>query len=185
MHILDIIFGIFLLLFLLNGIRKGLVSSLIHLLGLVIAVVLIGKIGHLVKASLIAKLGFSEVLAVVAAYILIFLIIMIITKIAIMLATRIVQLLSLMWLNRLLGAVFSLLCGVIIISILIILANLLPFEKEISDFTRDSYIISTIRGVTEKLESRYSQIEKVKKPIKSKIDETIDEKNKQLQEIMN
>ncbi|MBN2461182.1 MAG: CvpA family protein [Candidatus Cloacimonetes bacterium] len=184
MNVLDIIFGVILLLFLLNGIRKGLVSSLIHLLGLVLAVVLISKTGHLVKAGLMDKFNMSEILAVIIAYVLIFLVIMIITRIAIKLVNRMVQFLNLMWLNRLLGGIFSLFCGVLIIAILIILANISPFEKEIREFTSASYIISTIRTTTEKLESRYQKIEEIKKPIKDTITDTIEKEQEKLENLI-
>ena len=50
MNVLDIILGVFLLILMFNGFRKGFIKSVIGLLGLVVIVFFIAKTGHLVKA---------------------------------------------------------------------------------------------------------------------------------------
>ncbi|MBN1326956.1 MAG: CvpA family protein [Candidatus Cloacimonetes bacterium] len=178
MNILDIILGVILLFFFINGLRKGFVASFIHLLGLILAVILVAKTGQIVKEGLITQFGLNETFALIIAYVLIFLIIMIVTRIAVKLVQRIVEFLNLMWLNRLLGGVFSCLCGVVIIAIIILLLNLLPFQKEIRDFTDQSRIVSTIRIQVEKLENQYSGTKKIKQTLQQTIDEQVEKTDK-------
>ncbi len=183
MHILDIILGVFLILFLINGIRKGFITGFIHLVGLILAVVIIGSTGNLVKTGLINQFHLSETLALILAYILIFLIIMIIAKITILIVHRVVQFLNLMWLNRLLGAVLGVFNGLLIIALLILGLNLLPFHEQIRGFTDKSSIAYNVRKVVENLESR-KKIKEISEPIKEAIDEKIKEQTEQLDEIL-
>ena len=155
MNILDIIFGIFLLVLLFHGLMKGFIQSIISLLSLFIIVLLIAKTGHIVKGMLILELGFSELLAVICSYILITLAIILIAKITLKILQMIIEFFRLKWLDRILGAFFGVFNGVLIIAILLLLLNLLPFEEQIRDFTSSSKIAVNIRYVTDKIELKY------------------------------
>lgn len=181
MHILDIILGIFLLILTLWGVKKGFIASVIQLLGLVIAFIVVSKLGHFVKSWLMNEFNLSEILAVIASYIIIFIVIMIIVRIIIFLMHRFVELLHLKWLNRLLGGLFSLANGILILSILTIILNISPFDKEIRKFTHESHIMKVVRSVTNILEKNYPGLEKYTDPVKNKIDETI---NKSKEEVI-
>lgn len=168
MNILDIILGVFLLILVFHGFRKGFIKSVIKLLGLVVVVIIIAKTGHLVKGMLIVKLGFGEVLAVISSYILIAIIIILISKLVIYILHSIIEFLNLNWLNKLLGVLFGLFCGILIIAIILIVLNISPFEKSIREFTSDSKIVTTVRIITDKLESRYPNIEDIKNRFRNK-----------------
>ncbi len=182
MNIFDIIFGIFLLFLMFQCLRKGFVAGSIQLLGLIVTIIVIGKVGHLVKAKLILQFGLGETLAVIIAYIIIFLIIMIMVKIVIFFIHRMVEFLHLKWLNKLLGALFGLFNGVLLIALLMIILNISPFEKEIRKITAKSYILNVVRAITDEIEDRYPQIEKIKKPIRKKLDKKIDKSKEKLEE---
>lgn len=182
MHILDIILGVFLLVLALWGLKKGFIASIIQLLGLIIAIVIISKMGHFVKEWLISRFDLNEILAVIASYILIFLVIMITVRIIIFLMHSFVELLHLKWLNRLLGALFSVINGLLVISILTIIFNISPFDKEIAKFTEQSHIMKVVRSITNILEKNYPNIDKITDPIKEKIDTTV---NKGKEEVIN
>ena len=155
MNILDIIFGIFLIVLLFFGLKKGFIKSILNLFSLFVIVLLIAKTGHIVKGMLIVRFGFNEYLAIAVSYILIALAIVLIAKITIKILQMIIEFLHLKWLDRLLGALFGIFNGALIIAIILLLLNLLPFEKQIRDFTSSSKIATNIRNVTDKVESKY------------------------------
>ncbi|MCK4654938.1 MAG: CvpA family protein [Candidatus Cloacimonetes bacterium] len=185
MNILDIILCVFLLILIFNGFRKGFIKSVISLLGLVVIVIVIAKTGHLFKGMLIVKLGFGEILAVISSYILIAIIIILISKLVIYILHSIIEFLNLNWLNKLLGVLFGLFCGTLIIAIILIVLNISPFEKSIREFTSDSKIVTTVRTITDKLESRYPEIKDIKKPFQeqmNKVEKSIAEKTEDVEE---
>ena len=181
MNVLDIILGVFLLILMFNGFRKGFIKNVIGLLGLVVIVFFIAKTGHLVKALLITKFEIGEILATILSYILIALIITIVAKIVIKILHMIIDFLRISWLNKLLGTLFGLFNGALIIAIIILLLNLSPLESAIRKGTSNSRIITTIRLITERIETDYPEIKKLQKPVQEKmkkVEEEIDEKFK-------
>ncbi len=172
MNILDIILGIFLLVLLFHGLMKGFIQSIISLLSLGVIVLLIAKTGHIFKGMLIIRLGFSEILAIICSYILITLAIIIIAKITIKILQMIIDFLNLKWLDRILGALFGVFNGALIIAILLLLLNLLPFEEQIRDFTSPSKIVVNIRNVTDRIELKYPGLKEKMQNAGKKIDKS-------------
>ena len=185
MNILDIILGAFLLILMFHGFRKGFIRSIIGLLGLVVIVIVIARTGHLFKGMLMVKLGFGEVLAVISSYILIAIIIILVVKLIIYILHSIVELFNLNWLNKLLGGLFGLFNGTLIIAIILIILNISPFEKDVRKFTSNSRIATTVRIITDKLEARYTKIKDITKPFQeqmNKIEKGIENKAKEVEE---
>lgn len=172
MNILDIILGIFLLVLLFHGFIKGFIKSIISLLSLFVIVFIIAKTGHLIKGFLIVKWGFGELFAVICSYILITLIIVLIAKLTIKILQMIIEFLRLKWLDKILGAIFGFLNGSLIIAIILMLLNLLPFEEQIRDYTSSSEIVVNIRKVTDNIELKYPGLKEKMLNAGKKIDET-------------
>jgi membrane protein required for colicin V production len=182
MHILDIIFVILLLILAIKCLIKGFMASLIQLIGLVVIVYTVAKAGQIVKLLVIDHLGWGNVPATIAAYLLIALIIFIFIRIMIFMVNRVVEVLSLKWLNRLLGAVFGILNGLLLIAVLIIISDVLPFKKEIREFTDKSYIVRNLRVITEEIETKYPRIRSYQEPLKEKLEEELDKGKKKVEE---
>jgi len=189
-HSLDIIFGIFLLIFALKCMFKGFVASVIQLLGLIVIVFTIAKAGQFVKLIVIEKLGWGETISTIVSYILIAVIILFMIKFIIFLMNRVVEVLNLKWLNKLLGAFFGILNGLLLIAVLIIITDVSPLNRSIRRFTKGSYIVRTVRIITDEIETKYPQVGKLKEPLKKKLkkqiekgkektEETLDEKIKE------
>lgn len=162
MNFVDVILGIFILAFLINGIKKGFISSVVHLLGLIVAVFLIGKIGYDVRIALMEKFTISETIATIIAYIIIFLVIMLIAKIVIIILHKIVTFLSLKFLDRILGAIFGILNGILILAILLIILDISPISKIVAQGTENSKISSFVRIFTGKAYEKIPQLEEGK-----------------------
>ncbi len=170
MNLVDIILGIFILVFLINGIRKGFIASVVHLIGLIVAVFLIGKIGYNVRIALMEQFSTSETIATIIAYILIFLVIMLIAKIITIILHKIVTFLNLKFLDRILGGLFGILNGILILAILLIILDISPISKTVAQGTENSQVTSFVRIFTGKA---YEKIPKLKEE-KGKLEKIID-----------
>ena len=170
MNLIDVIFGIFLLVFFVIGFKKGFISSVVYLLGLIIAVFLSGKIGYDVRIALMEKFTISETIAMIIAYILIFLVIMLIAKIVIIILNKIVTFLNLKFLDRILGGLFGILNGILILAILLIILDISPISKIVAKGTENSKISSFVRIFTGKA---YKKIPKLEEG-KDKLEEIIE-----------
>lgn len=192
MNILDIILGVFLLFLIFKGLRKGFIKSVINLIGLLVIIIFITKFGYVVKHLLITKYGLSEIIAMIGSYILIALGIFIIIRIIIKILHSIVDIMNLEWLNKLLGMLFGLFNGFLIIAILLALINMVPYSKQISDYVSHSKIVYYVKESTELVKIDYpnlfdkdgklgKKVEEIKKMVNESTDkakEKIKEKTK-------
>ncbi|MDP8204870.1 MAG: CvpA family protein [Candidatus Tenebribacter mawsonii] len=182
MNILDIILGIFLLVLLFHGLTKGFIRSAISLISLVVIVILIAKSGHIFKGMLMVRLGFNEFFAIICSYILIALVIVLIAKLTIKILQMIIEFLRLKWLDRVLGAFFGVFNGTLIIAIVLLLLNLLPFEKQIRNFTSSSTIADNIRNITDKIELKYPGLKEKVQSVGKDIDENAEKIEKMVKD---
>ena len=168
MNLIDVILGIFILIFVINGIRKGFIASVLHVLGLLVALFLIAKIGYEVRIALMEQFTMNATIATIIAYILIFLVIMLIAKIIIVILKKIVTFLNLKFLDRILGALFGILSGILILAILLIILDISPISEIVTKGTKDSQVTSIVRIFTGKayetipeLEEKKDQLEEI------------------------
>jgi len=182
MNLLDIIISIFLLVLLFNGLRKGFIKSIISLLSLFVIVFIIAKSGHIFKGMLMVRFGFSEFIAIACSYILIALAIVIIAKVTIKILQMVIDFLRLKWLDKLLGAIFGVFNGTLIIAIILLLLNLLPFEKQIRNFTSTSTITTNIRYLTDKIELKYPGFKEKVQNVGKDLDEKTEEIEKKIKD---
>jgi membrane protein required for colicin V production len=183
MNILDIIIGVFLLAFAFNGLRKGLIKSVLGLLGLIIIILLIVKIGHPVKLMLINQFNINEILALILAYILIIFFITIIFKLIGVILSKIISVLNAGCIDRVLGVIFGLLNGLLIISIILIVIDLSPLKDSVRKATRDTFSIQFIRKFTYEIDKKLPEAKEIRLPleksmedIKEKVNETLEKK---------
>ncbi len=200
MQIIDIILGIFLLIFFFSGLRKGIISSIVGLIGLIAVIYFIATYGNATKLYIIDNWGTSNIVATVLSYILIAIVIAIIFRLVVFVLHRIVDALNLGMINRLLGGVLGILSGTIIIAILLMICDISPYYKEIRKLTTDSVIVNYVRAASTKIQKDYpkfkvpkkgkkkakSSIEKIKEDVleemdksKNQMEDFIEEKTKQ------
>jgi membrane protein required for colicin V production len=145
MQILDIILLLVLLTFVVFGYRKGLVSELLQLAGLIISFLLIGKYAPMVKQGLMVKWHFGPFLAMLGSYLLILILIAIIVQLIRMAMEHFVEILNLNFLNRLLGAAFGILSGLFFFALILILIDLMPISYQFNRATMNSKVVKTAR----------------------------------------
>ncbi len=189
MNILDIILGVFLLFLIFKGLRKGFIKSVINLIGLLVIIIFITKFGYVVKQLLITKYGLSEIIAMIGSYILIALGILIIIRIIIKILHSIVDIMNLEWLNKLLGMLFGLFNGFLIIAILLALINMVPYSKQISDYVSHSKIVYYVKESTElvkidfpNLFDKHGKLGKKVEEIKKMVNESTDKAKEKIKE---
>ena len=171
MSVIDIILGCFLLFFLINGFRKGLIKSVLNAFGLIMIIILLVKFSKPLTNMLIVELGLQEVLAVIVAYILIILVITLVVRLISYLLKKILSMLNLGFADRILGMIFGFLNGVLIIALILLLLNLSPLQKSVREFTRDSIIVNNINHFLYKLNKKTPNLKSIKKPIDDSIKE--------------
>ncbi|HPR16794.1 MAG TPA: CvpA family protein [Candidatus Cloacimonadota bacterium] len=184
MNILDIIIAVFLVIFMINGLRKGFIKNVLGLLGLIVIIILIIKIGNPVKIMLIQKIGISEILALILAYVLIIIFITLVVKLISFILSQIITTLNAGCLDKMLGMVFGLLNGVLIIALILIVFDISPAKKTVRIMTQDSVAVQYIRKFTLVVDKNFPEVKQIKIPVEEaikninqKVNETIEDKS--------
>ncbi len=142
MSVLDIIIGVFLLLFLINGFRKGLIISITSLIAWIAALYFALKYSYLtaniLKSFVNASEGTIQILAFFVSFIVVVIIIILIGK----LLSNVVKTVGLGFLNRIAGMILGLLTGAFIASCILFVINKYDFNRTIiKDETRQKSIM--------------------------------------------
>lgn len=114
MNLFDVLTILVLVWTIFSGWRSGFISQLLGLLGIIGGAVLAVAYG----AEVGQMLGFNEAYSVIAGFLITFVVTMIVVSILSRLLARVLSAIGLGWVNRLLGAAFSALKGVLILSML-------------------------------------------------------------------
>jgi membrane protein required for colicin V production len=163
MNVIDIYFGLFLLLTALFGLYKGFVASIIHLAALILAFILVSEISPMIAFLLITKLNFSELLAAILSYVIVFVSIVFLAKLTIYFLHKVIKILKISFINRILGFIFGLVNGLVILSFLILLVNISPFEKKFSHWSKDSQLITSLQKWIDKLTANVPELKQQQK----------------------
>ena len=123
MNGIDIVLGIFLLIGLIQGFRKGLIVELASLAGLVLGVFGAVHFSYIVANWLIDYTDWNEQTIQLTAFAITFIVILILVSLLDKAIPKLVGILGLGMLNRLLGAVFGLLKIAFITSVILLFIN--------------------------------------------------------------
>jgi membrane protein required for colicin V production len=177
MNMIDIVLGIFLLITALIGLKKGFIAAIIHLAALIIAIAIVSKASPPIAFFLITKFSLSELAAAIISYAIVFIIIGLLAKLTIYILHKVVKLLKIGIINRILGFIFGLLNGALVLIILMLIINVSPFEPEFREWAKDSVIISNLQNVIDEFAA---DIPVLKKQQVDEIDQLIDEHSKKI-----
>ncbi len=123
MNILDIIILLCLIPAIVQGIRKGLISQAISIVSIVVGIWASARFANAVTAWITQYITASEQVLKVVAFVLILVAAFIVLGLIGRLLESILNFAMLGWVNRLLGAAFSLLKAVLILGLVIMLFN--------------------------------------------------------------
>ena len=124
--ILPVWAGIALLIFLVQGFRKGLAAALIRIGGTIAAFFLVGQFYPLVRNSLILNFKLHGILATLVAVILIGVLLMVVIRLLIYVMNRLLKAVNLSFFNKLLGALFGLGNGLLCVIVLMVVLDYVP-----------------------------------------------------------
>ncbi len=119
MHMFDIVVGGILLLLAIHGFRKGLISTVMHLVALGAGVIVAGRYTQLLAVTLHAEYDFPFALSKIIAVLIIFVVIFIISRLVSLIFTRILKALNLNIINRFLGAALGIANGLAVLILII------------------------------------------------------------------
>jgi len=123
----DIIFSVILLLFTINGFRRGLIKEIARLTGLFLSCIIASKY-HIDIIPTIEKYFINEKVIQILSFLILFFIAIIIINIISLSIQKFFEIIYLGWLNKLLGSLLGFIKGLIVISIIIFCMDALPNE---------------------------------------------------------
>lgn len=126
MNIFDILILVLLAAFTLKGLLRGLMKELCTLVGLVAGALLALNFHQPLAVSMMASFSLPEQLCAILAFLAIFLLTMLLFVFVGMILSRYVKLMYIGGLNRVVGGLFGLIQGVIILSLLVFALTLRP-----------------------------------------------------------
>jgi membrane protein required for colicin V production len=130
MNVLDIVLGVFLLIGLFQGFRKGFFVELASLLGLILGVIGAIYFSHFVSGILIKFTGWEEQTVNLVSFAITFIGIVILVSMLAKVLTQMADIAALGLINKFFGAVFGLLSSAFFMSVLLLFFN--SFERDFS-----------------------------------------------------
>ncbi|MCB5250494.1 MAG: CvpA family protein [Candidatus Cloacimonadales bacterium] len=162
-NVLNIVLIVYFIVALFFGFKKGLIATIVHWVGLVVACLLIIRYAPMVTAGIMNKFPIGVFFANILSYLIIFVMVVILSKLVIILLNQIANLLSLTFVNKCFGALIGFLNAVIVLMILITIIELVPYTKSIQEYINKSYIIKETQKIKEVITPNIvSQIDKHK-----------------------
>lgn len=147
MNTIDIIFGIILILGLIQGLRKGLFVELASLIGLIAGIYGAIHFSYFVGDWLVEKTAWSEQVIKLTAFAITFIIIVLIVSLAGKLLTKVANFAMLGIVNKLLGAVFAVLKFAFLLSVVLMFIDAADRQLSIigDDNKEDSVLYSFVQ----------------------------------------
>ena len=170
MNLLDIVIILFVLFSIFQGYRRGILATLFKWAGLVLAIILIGRFSPLVTVGITHKLHLGSFLAAIIAYILIFVLVYLLARLLTFISEMFLKAVKLNTINRILGGVMGLVNSLLVLMILLLILDLLPFTQNLQKKVNQAKMVSATRVLMEDL----------KVNVLPKIPTSIDRKEKKL-----
>lgn len=139
--------GVILLLFLIDGIRRGFLRSMLEIVGLAVAFILARKYGPELASSAASKTSFSQTALVYVLSIAVFICVIIAFHLFGLLMQKIVSATVLSPVDRLGGALLGILKGVLIVSLLITVVYWLPLPASFKADVRSNPVAEVLGPV--------------------------------------
>jgi len=146
MTYLDYIILFILLVFLVKGAYQGFIKQVLTIAGWIAGIIL-AWLFYPVLAIEVIKIGLPSVLAVVISFLLIYAAVVYTTKLLSQALSKTAKMLFLGWLNRLLGAVFGLLEGFLLVIIVLFLVSFTPYERSIRSAAQRAPVVKIMKNI--------------------------------------
>lgn len=160
MNILDIIIGIILVVFALAGLRKGVIMEAFYLASIVIGIYGAMFFSDAVADWLSDMINVAPEYLALVAFILTFIVFMVLIRFLGNMIAIIVETLCLGFVDKIGGAIFGIIKGALLISVLIMVLNIFNIGDVISKKTRDnSLLYPIVEDITNLLYENHTLVE--------------------------
>lgn len=133
MNFLDILILIFLVFFLYRGYKRGIVSEAFQIAGLVTAFYLSSPVSDIISKMIIANYEIDEKIVFFVSGILAFIVIILVFLIIGKIVTKALKIVMLSLPNKIFGAIFGVIKGFFIVTLVILVLRFTPFENFVYD----------------------------------------------------
>ena len=190
---IDLVLSGVLFIFFFIGIMKGFIKGLIQILGMIFTLYMIANGGQFVKEELISRFSLDPMLATVLSYVVIIVVIALMVKLIIRILDSFVNLINMKGFNRVLGGLFGILNGVVIMAMILVIVDLSPFAKQFYEKTNKSQIVGKVKYLKnevafsipkEKILPIKIDTEKINKNLKKKITSDVSTSKKILEDFI-
>jgi membrane protein required for colicin V production len=147
MNFIDLILILIILLFAIQGFRKGLIHEVASLAGLILGIYASFYFAGYLEDYLTDYLNVPEKYSTVTAFILIFLLVVIILHLVGKIIENLVDLVALGFLNKLTGSVFGLAKGIVLLSLAFLILNHFNNEMISKENKEESFLYKPIESV--------------------------------------
>jgi membrane protein required for colicin V production len=146
MSSIDIIFIIFLGLFVLIGVFRGFLKEILGFVG-ILGGIFLSIIGFKTLGSILIHYfpDIPGIILMVGSFILIFLVVYFFSRLLASFLSRLSEKMHLSWLNRILGGAVGGIKGAILISFILFLMGFLPFQETLTTLRQDSIFFEPIQ----------------------------------------
>lgn len=146
MHWLSLATLALLLVFAVFGWRAGLIRRILEFVGMVASVLLASRYGHMVSGQLKESTGLEDRLAGPLGWVLLFAALLVLTKLAAWGLSKALCVSVLGALDKVGGALLGLLIGVLVCSVLLMLAARLPVDGDLAERIERDSVTRTVHG---------------------------------------
>jgi membrane protein required for colicin V production len=147
MNFIDLILILIILLFAIQGFRKGLIYEIASLAGLILGIYASFHFAGYLEGYLAEYLNVPEKYSAVTAFILIFLLVVIVLHLVGKIIENIIDLVALGFLNKLAGSVFGLAKGIVLLSLAFLVLNHFDNELISKENREESFLYKPIESV--------------------------------------
>jgi len=161
---LDLIFGIILLIFMIWGMFKGLLWTLIRILSLAGVILIISTFKEDFRYKLGDMLNVSPAIATMIAYVLVFIIMMIVASLVYNILIKVIKALDLGCMNRIAGGLFAVFAYFIFLAMLVILFDISPYSlngREVRPLNKRLNIESLTNNLESEINLRSDQLSEI------------------------
>jgi membrane protein required for colicin V production len=168
MNFIDLILILIILLFAIQGFRKGLIYEIASLAGLILGIYASFHFAGYLEGYLTEYLNVPEKYSTVTAFILIFLLVVIVLHLVGKIIENIIDLVALGFLNKLAGSVFGLAKGIVLLSLAFLVLNHFDNEMISKENKEKSFLYKPIESVAPLLWEGFEKYSRDKIPEDSK-----------------
>ncbi len=147
MNFIDLILILIILLFAIQGFRKGLIYEVASLAGLILGIYASFHFANYLEGYLTDYLNVPEKYSTITAFILIFFLVVIVLHLVGKIIENIIDLVALGFINKLAGSVFGLAKGIVLLSLAFLILNHFDNEMISKENKNESFLYKPIESI--------------------------------------